>query len=678
MKDKYLFLKSDKDIAEKMIEKHRLVTNYFSSIGYLRLWRKAYKAYYGTYYDREPGLTVDGEQGELTLNSSNHLRNIIKTILSLILHNKIVFEPQAANTSVEAALQTKTAKMILDQFFYGEKRFSSEIKSMLEMGHLYGTSFIEACYEMDKTVIGVDENGETAYAGEPDLRAYSPMEVVLEPFIEKWKDHQYVALVKLVNRSELQALYPEFAEALDDIPSPVDIQNFPPFYSRTDDFVRVFKVYHKPTKAIPEGKYLVFCDDKTILESGPNVYGRIPVTVFRPDVKYGGIYGHTPLFDLLAPQEAYNLISSSILTNQATFGVNNIVVPKGSGVTADMIQEGLRVLQYNPHPELPNGGAPAPLQLLQSAPELAQNMKNLISDMEQISAISPTMRGGGLLSGTPAASLAITATAAMTYSSPTEQEYITAVETVATHLLDIVKTFVTEEQILEYLGPENKWAVQTFKGDDVNLVRRVRVNVGNAYSKTYFGRKDLADTMINNGLIKNPTQYIQVLETGSVDHILEPISRQANYIEYENQLLLGGQVVTALATENHITHFQGHADLLNNPEVRNNPELLSRVVKHILEHQNLMETMQVQNPVMWAIVTGQPIPAPQPSPLSGVPGPVPPGQAPAAPQGEPSGENQPQEPTQPGSFERAIANPSKAGYDQAKAMMAKAEKSYQP
>ena len=64
-----------------------------------------------------------------------------------------------------------------------------------------------------------------------------------------------------------------------------------------------------------------------------------------------------------------------------------------------------------------------------------------------------------------------------------------------------------------------------------------------------------------------------------------------------------------LITDNHAMHIQEHKQLLDSPEARNNPLLVSNALAHMQEHINQLQT---GDPNLFSILGIQPLPPPQP------------------------------------------------------------------
>src|SRR5690606_36166773 len=107
------------------------------------------------------------------------------------------------------------------------------------------------------------------------------------------------------------------------------------------DLIPVYEFYHKRTSAMPDGRYIMFLSQDITLLDAPMPYRQLPVYPITPSKYLGTPYGYSPLFDIIGIQDAVNGAYSTILTNQSTFGTENVVIPEGSGINVEQLPGGL-------------------------------------------------------------------------------------------------------------------------------------------------------------------------------------------------------------------------------------------------------------------------------------------------------------------------------------------------
>lgn len=141
---------------------------------------------------------------------------------------------------------------------------------------------------------------------------------------------------------------------------------------------------------------------------------------------------------------------------------------------------------------------------------------------------------------------------------------------------------------------------------------------------TTAGRAQVAENLLQMGLIDSPEKYLMVMNTGNLDYLTEGKMDEMTTIKGENEAMVRGEEVIAIFSDNHALHIKEHRDVLADYILRRDPELVQSVLDHMQEHINLLQTT---DPNLLAIIGEQPL--------------APPGGTPANPQ-------QPNVPTQGG------------------------------
>jgi hypothetical protein len=352
----------------------------------------------------------------------------------------------------------------------------------------------------------------------------------------------------------------------------------------------------------------------------PMPYDTLPVYRIAPSDILGTPFGYTPMFDLLPIQDAVNALNSTIFTNQSAFGVQNIMMPRGTDITASNLAGGLNVIEYNAQL-----GKPEPLNLTSTPKEVFEYRDMLVKDMEIISGVNAVARGNpepNLKSGN---AMALIQSMALQYMSGLQHSYVQLIEDVGTGLIKMLQRFASVPRIAMIVGKSNRTEMKEFTGDDLSSVNRVMVDVGNALARSTAGRVEMAEQMLQMGVITTPEQYFSVINTGNLDVMTEDTQSELLLIKSENEALVANELVMAVATDQHSLHIKEHKCVLADPDLRKDPQLVARTLMHIQEHLDLLRGL---DPQLLAMMGEQSL---APPPAVGPDGqPLPPG---APPQG---------------------------------------------
>ncbi len=649
-----------RDTAAAVLAKCEYWTSALNSTNYLEKCRNSWRCYNGMFYDNNSSghkLSFGGEQGEYTQLAVNHFRNIGTHMYNNVTANRPSLEALATNTDSKSLSQAILANDLLE-YYLVEKKLEEYFKKCAELAIVFGEGYIKMEWDsMGGEPYSYNEELET-YTFDGDLRFtnLSIFDVIRDTSRED-QDHDWITVRTFKNRYDLIAKYPEFEDEILGIPSKdenkITLYNKSSFGDETD-LIPVFEFYHKRSDAIQDGRYMLIVSADAVLHDGPLPYRFIPVFRMSPSDVLGTPLGYTPLFDLIPIQEAMNGLYSTILTNQNAFGVQNIMMPRGSNITASNLEGGLNLIEYDPG----LGGKPEALNLTHTPQEIFNFLGQLKGEMELISGVNSVARGNPEPSLRSGNALALIQAQAISFSSGLQQSYIRLIEDVGSGMINMLKDFADTPRIAVIAGKSKRSYVKEFKGEDLMAVNRVKVKVSNPLAKTTAGRTEIANNLLQMGIVKTAPQYFMVLQTGELDVMMEGETLELVSIKTENEYLADGQQVEVVVTDSHVMHIQEHTAVIADPEMRKNPEILKVVLDHIQAH---ILALQEVDPNLLKALGQEPIaPTPPPAP------PAPEGGAPAAPgsadmgpvmeQPLPSGVeaaqnvSQPQMPKPPGQF----------------------------
>lgn len=617
---------------------------YCESSGRSYLWRKMHNAYNrAAEYGAEVQQT--GSAGELSHIHLNHIRNLITHMTNLTLAQRPSFQPRATNTDHKSQAQTLLARGILD-YELSEKKLEEQMRHASQYALTYGDSAVTALWnakqgdEVMRLVTNergeesyeviTDDAGNTVYSGDIEYRAVPAYDLIRDPSHESIHDQDWVIVRDYVNRYDLIAMYAdvdsvdpedfetqeEYDEIIGSIQDAKDcILNaadknsdvefrfnvFNDNLGQDSEEIPVYYFFHRRSPSMPEGRIAVVVGDgDCVLEDGPLPYEKVPVYFISPGQTTGTPLGYTPAFDCLVIQQVLDATHSTIVTNQRAFGVQNVLVPQGSNISAPQLIGGLNMIPYVPDV---NGGKPEALQLLSTPAEIFAYANTMEQQMETLMGISAVVRGetmDGNMSGT---AMALSASTSIQFSQEFQQSYIHCLEQVGQGIISIYQTYADIPRTVVIVGKSKGHYIKEFTRDDLANVDRVTVDVGSPMSRTVAGKVQIAQDLLNMGMIKTPEQYIQVLQTGNLDTMLEGDTSELMNIRAENEFLDRGEDVPVVVTDNHLLHIQEHKAVLASPEARKDPTILAATLQHINEHITML-----QDPNLMALnaLLGQP------------------------------------------------------------------------
>lgn len=633
----YFALKKGREFVEEAFKRRDDYRAYLERSGKLSTYKRVYKNYYlgGVENAR---LRQGGDKNQFVMAQVNHFANILGHILNNVTSSRPNLKARAQNSDFASLAQTKVGDQVLE-FYLGEKDLEHHTKDTAELSLVFGEAELMELWDAtlgDEVAAGeldpmTGEPTAPIMQGDVTFNSFAPMDVAKDYTLGKDSDCNWKLFTLTGNRWDLAAKFPQYEQEIIQTSSSFSNMRHQrighAIFEPDADQIFLYIFVHKRTPAVPEGRLVMFIDNQdVILIDTPLPHKRVSHRI-APREQHGTVFGYTVAYDLLPIQENINMLYSIIASNQAMFGVQSLLVAKGSGIEYSALQGGLKIVEYDAKPGVDT--KPSVLQLTSTPPEIFKHIEHLILQMETISGVNSVVRGQPEASLESGAALALVASQAIQFMSGFQQAYTRLLESTGTGLLDILKEYAKAPRMIAIVGKQNVQYLPEFKGDDIAGIDRVTAEVNNPLARTTSGKLQIAQDLLSKQLI-DAKQYLQILETGSLESATEGLSSQLMLIKEENERLLKGEQIPALLTDLHMLHIQEHASVLANLEARFKPNVVDAVNAHIQMHAQLLQSM----PPVLAGATGQPIlqqPAapPPPGPGQGAGGPPPKGGPPS-------------------------------------------------
>tara|TARA_Y100000593_G_scaffold94790_1_gene196049 strand:+ start:4269 stop:6404 length:2136 start_codon:yes stop_codon:yes gene_type:complete len=583
---------------------------------------------HGLFWDEESfaiGTTALGEQGDLVGLTVNHMRNLVQHIVTLTTRDRPAFAVRAKNADPESLDQARLGKSIVENYLT-EKQGETYLRRCVEHALVFAEGYL--LVEWDPSAgheIDADEDTlELETEGDVSLWNLNPWDVFRDLGVLEWEKNSWIGVRLYANRWNLITRYPEHRDAIlacanssedEDGNRPLWTENS--IYQNSDQ-VEIFKFYHAKCDALPEGRE-VLCIPGALLDDDDLIYDEIPVMRLTPGELLLSPFGYTPAFDLQGIQEAINAEYSTTATNHAAFGVQKIWSKTSNNLRRADLDE-LVVVQSEEKPE--------PLQLTED-PRSAQTFRRELEQAsETISGVNSVARGQPEASLKSGAALALIDAKAVQSASTLIHGYHRLLEKFGTKVLQLVRDFSRSERVVAHVGRQNIIHRETFSGSQLDGIDRVVVESINPALSTFAGRVEVANHLLDKGMIATPEQYLTVMQTGNIEPLTQSETSQLQLIERENDDLMNGRGARASEIDNHVLHIKEHHALLGSPEIRNSA-LASEILAHLLEHKQLLQDLSVQElqavlgykvPLPATHVGGAPIPPPAPGAPGGAGG----------------------------------------------------------
>jgi hypothetical protein len=623
LESQYFAAQDPEKLSSSLLGKSKYFFDGLSRNGYVEKIRDSWRAYHGAYFGTDGHkIFFGGEQGEITHLAVNHYHNIAQHMLVMVTANRPAMIARATNTDYKSIVQTKLADGLLD-YYMREKRLEKYLRKAVEYAIVLGAGYVKMEWDATSGEIWDYIDDTPIYEGDVSFSNLSPFDVMFDGSKEDF-NHNWIVCRTWKNKWDLVAKYPDQADKIKGLPTKGEVFRFRFDGVVTEDEsedVPVYEFYHKRTESLPEGRYMMFLSENINLYDGPMPYRDLPIYRIVPGEILGTPYGYTPMFDLLPLQEAVNSLYSAALSNNTAFGVQNLLVPQDSNIVTSQLFGGLNVIEYDS-----KVGPPTAFNPTATPAETYNLIATLIKEMETVSGVNSVARGNPEASLRSGNSLALVQSMALQFMSGLQQSYVQLIEDVGTGLINMLKDFAQTPRVASIVGQSNRSYLKEFQGADIDLVNRVIVDLGNPLAQTKAGRAEMANNLLQFQKI-TPEQYFTVLKTGNLDVMTESTEKELILVRGENEAMVRGDSVVVTFVDEHVLHIREHRGVLADPDLRRDPELVSRVLNHIQEHIN---QLRQGDPATLMVLGQQPIQDPammmQQQPNAGAPqeGPIPP------------------------------------------------------
>lgn len=600
-----------KEVKRKLTDYRRWLVD----SGYAGKMQASYDAYYGD--TKYGGRGIDTFTDGKSRIQVNHQKNLLQRLHNLATQAKLNWQTRARNTDVSSQINADFAKGLLE-FYNDEKGLHKVLTRSVEMALVVFEAFIYLPWDRSKgQVVRPDEDGTVIKTGDQDFKILTAFEVArpTKPVTEPW----YIIELP-VNKFDYAAMYPKYAEDILKSEPPqrnyVSQDYLVSAYSDMegkydDDMTTIQILIHPRTPALPDGRETWIVADQVIKDE-PLTYQTVPVVRLSAGDIISEVTGDSPGSSTVSLQDGLDRLFSAVVTNNINGAVSNIY-SRDPNIEITSLNEGQRLIKASEKPEA--------LSLVNSPKETYNLIDLIVNHMQLLSGVNATARGNPEDAVSTAGGQALMLAQAIQFVSDLQANFARAASDVGTVIINNLQTFATEPMLAYIGGNSRKAYIKTFKSDDVQDIDRVSVDLGDPMTQTIAGRWQLVQEWTQMGLIKDPTAVVEFLRTGQVDSLTENKFKDTVLIREENEALKRGEQPPVMITDNHIEHILQHKELLNDPEARNDPNVVQQVTMHLQTH---IETYKGIDMDLAAILQMPPLPSMQqaPAPAPGQEGPV--------------------------------------------------------
>ncbi len=644
-KEQYFAAMNAEDCINELGSRTEQFVKYITSTGRLYFWRNSFQQLNNGLFIMG-GISRYGVEGELLNVPVNIYRNDLDYVVSMTTQERLEWEPAAINTDFKSQAQCTFSRGLLE-FYQKHKHVDGVTKQGVRDVLGFGEAHVlEIWDDMAGDMVTADpDTKEIVMSGDVEFIQVLPNCVVRDTFVNEFTKNEWFLCKVNRNKFNLGKKYPSYAEKLTSESLEISSrQESGITYSSTDksDYVTVNYFMHKPTPAVPFGRWMIYINSEIILEDKalPGKKGKLPLKSMIVSDTRSTNFGYTTFADCLSIQRMIDVVVNAICTNISTFATINVLIPEGCDLSASDVVGGLNFLKYKP---LPGGaGEPKALVLLATPKEAYTFLDWLINMHHQLAGLNNTVKGINDEQVQSGSALALRATQAILFNSLLKEAYIHFVEELGSYTIEMLQENASIKRLGLIAGNMEKAYLKEFSGKDLDRIDRVTINVGNPLLQTPEGKMEMVGLYKDMGFITTPQDAAEVLQTGNLKTLTQGPHAEMMRIYKENEILSQGGTVKSLLTDNHPLFIKermalfADAQLLNSNEPGSQTDqIVENVLANIQEHIDLWKKLSKEQPELCALlnipnIAGGGGPTAPPPPGPGGP-PKAPGMAPQGP-----------------------------------------------
>lgn len=546
-----------------------------------------------------------GEQGELVKVTLPVARTLTRQFITLVTKQRLNFEVLTENSD-SSPMQTARIGKAICTATQDTQELDQKIEAMAEKTCVLGASFMSCTWRSDKGYIySQGPDGQALYSGDNHVEWHDLLDMVFDWSVENFSDLSWVIVKRKTNRYDLMAQYPQIATDIAALPSVKETRQSLPNYNflnryENQDMIYVYEFYHKPSPALPQGRMIAYSSAGTVYYDDINPYECIPVYALQFEKINTTGLGYPMFSNLMPAQEMLDHSVSVQATNQSAYGVQSLLVPRGSDINIEQIVGGVNMIHFSPM-SAEGGGEPKPLELPKTPPEVNVFMNDMNTYLGNLSMINDTLRGqppANVSSGAMAATLSANA---MEFLSSAQKNVVMLIEKVMNQVVKNYKMFSSMPQLIDIVGLGNIAYAKEFKEEDIKAISKIKIRTMSPMLNSSAGRIQVADSLLQNGLLKDASKYFQILEGQNLDVLYKDSLSEQMAIQAEVDAILEGKPVMPFILDNHMLFVKSYQELIYNPYVRANGQILQKVLALSQDRIN-MEMSISMNPALAKIV----------------------------------------------------------------------------
>ncbi len=527
--------------------------------------------------------------------TANHILSLTLSLLAKMTANEPAMQV-IPNTSSEEDKQAARLGSQAIKWLWKKIEMADVIEELTLGSLIFGMNFLKVYWdplaEEAFTVEAFDELGnpitQEIHLGQVASDVVPPFALAIDPLAKSFKQAKWVVQSSIRSVEEIEERTGIKVKPEKQVPSfETKLLTLYNSFGASEPISELeggasWKEYWEiPSSKHRKGRLVIIAGDQ-LAYAGENPYGRLPYFDF-PLIKIPQrVMGKSLIDDLIALNKAYNRALSQLLENANKMAKGKWTTPKDSVSKSALTDETGEIIEFRPI----GGFRPEQVAISPLPNYVLFLLDRYIRDMEDVAGIHEISRArppGGVRAGV---ALAFLREADDTRIGPIVRRFDSALEKVASFMLQLVGENYTEERLIRLMGEEQAVEVRTFKGADLKNNYDVIVEAGSALAESKIGKQQLLFDLWDRRIITDPQEILKRLEFGEIG---ADINKDIWKAQAENAAMAQGQVFQPMDYEYHQAHIETHINFMRSPAFYAlDQQTQNNFYAHIQTHQQFM------------------------------------------------------------------------------------------
>ena len=472
---------------------------------------------------------------------ANQIAPYSNSLLARLTKTKPTFFATPGQGSYEAQKAAEVAESLLDywwdRFSLSSKREEAMLWSIIVGNSFWKISWDDTCgskvsmmVDPDGTPIvnplmehffrkrleeaGLDASmfDQEVFEGEIKVDVMSPFDVYLDDSAQIFEDCKWAICVHPMTPDEIKKRYGVLlkSNAINRYPDEALPGMFGNIEAKTEENVRiVYMGYFLPSTKYPEGRYVVFTKDPSIVlfeSSWPYPFEELPLVKF-PGVRVPGqLWDQSVVEHAIPLQKELNRTLSQMIEYKNLTLKPQMIAPVGS-LRQRITDEPGAIFEYNPvagrvPEQMPLPGLPA--YVFDHLQDIGARLRDMFGLNEVVEgSVPPNVEAG--------VAIDLLQEAASDRLAPQILMMEKSLERAGNLMLELAQQYYQEPRILMLKGPGSKPKVERFESADIIAGVQIKVEAGSGLPRTRAGKQARVMQMLQMGII-SPTKAYKYLD----------------------------------------------------------------------------------------------------------------------------------------------------------------------